>query len=68
MTTKFSQDVISLSDLKVNLGEVVKHVTDSRRPDHPSCHPDHPTCHPDHPTCHPDRSGGISSSWQKTLY
>ena len=53
MTTKFSQDVISLSDLKVNLGEVVKHVTDSRRPDHPSCHPDHPTCHPDYPTSHP---------------
>jgi prevent-host-death family protein len=32
MPTKFSEDVISLSDLKVNPGKVVNHATDSRRP------------------------------------
>ncbi|MDA9352775.1 type II toxin-antitoxin system Phd/YefM family antitoxin [Porticoccaceae bacterium] len=32
MSTKFSEDVISLSDLKVNPGKVVSHATDSRRP------------------------------------
>ena len=32
MSTKFSEDVIPISDLKVNPGRVVKHVTDARRP------------------------------------
>lgn len=32
MQTKFSEDVISLSDLKVNPGKVVKHTNDSHRP------------------------------------
>ncbi|MEQ8484190.1 MAG: type II toxin-antitoxin system Phd/YefM family antitoxin [Pseudomonadales bacterium] len=32
MGTKFSKDVIPLSDLKVNPGRVVKHATDARRP------------------------------------
>ena len=32
MGTKFSQDVIPLTDLKVNPGRVVKHVTDAHRP------------------------------------
>ena len=32
MSTKFSQDVISLSDLKINLGKVVNHAKDSGRP------------------------------------
>lgn len=32
MQTKFSEDVISLSDLKVNPGKVVNHVNDSHRP------------------------------------
>ena len=32
MSTKFSEDVISLSDLKVNPGKAVSHATDSRRP------------------------------------
>jgi prevent-host-death family protein len=32
MNTKFSEDVIPISDLKLNPGRVVKHVTDSRRP------------------------------------
>ncbi len=32
MRTKFSEDVISLSDLKVNPGKVINHANDSRRP------------------------------------
>ena len=32
MSTKFSEDVIPLTDLKANPGRVVKHVTDARRP------------------------------------
>ncbi len=32
MTTKFSEDVIPLTDLKINPGRVVKHATDARRP------------------------------------
>ena len=32
MQPKFSEDVIPLSDLKVNLGRVVNHAKDSRRP------------------------------------
>lgn len=32
MSTKFSEDVIPLTDLKVNPGRVVKHATDAHRP------------------------------------
>ncbi len=32
MQTKFSEDIIPLSDLKVNPGKVVNHATDSHRP------------------------------------
>lgn len=32
MQTKFSEDVVSLSDLKVNPGKVINHVNDSHRP------------------------------------
>ena len=32
MQTKFSEDVIPLSDLKVNPGKVVNHTKDTRRP------------------------------------
>jgi len=32
MQTKFSEDVISLSDLKVNPGKVINHANDSHRP------------------------------------
>ncbi len=32
MSTKFSEDVIPLTDLKANPGRVVKHVTDAHRP------------------------------------
>lgn len=32
MQTKFSRDIIPLSDLKVNPGKVVKHAKDSHRP------------------------------------
>lgn len=32
MQTKFSEDVISLSDLKVNPGKVINHANNSRRP------------------------------------
>ncbi len=32
MSTKFSEDVIPLTDLKVNPGRVVKHVADAHRP------------------------------------
>jgi prevent-host-death family protein len=32
MTTKFSEDVIPLSDVKVNPGKVVKHVAEVHRP------------------------------------
>lgn len=32
MGTKFSQDVIPLTDLKVNPGRVVKHAIDAHRP------------------------------------
>ena len=32
MNTKFSEDVIPLTDLKVNPGRVVKHATDAHRP------------------------------------
>ena len=32
MQTKFSEDVISLSDLKVNPGKVIRHAKDSHRP------------------------------------
>lgn len=32
MGMKFSEDVVPLTDLKVNPGRVVKHATDTRRP------------------------------------
>lgn len=32
MGTKFSEDVVPLTDLKVNPGRVVKHVADTHRP------------------------------------
>lgn len=32
MQTKFSEDVVSLSDLKVNPGKVINHANDSHRP------------------------------------
>ena len=32
MQTKFSEDVISLSELKVNPGKVINHANDSHRP------------------------------------
>lgn len=32
MRTKFSEDVISLSDLKVNPGKVINHANESHRP------------------------------------
>ncbi|TAN43310.1 MAG: type II toxin-antitoxin system Phd/YefM family antitoxin [Nitrospirae bacterium] len=32
MTTKFSEDIIPLSDLKINPGKVVSHVSETRRP------------------------------------
>lgn len=32
MNTKFSEDIIPLTDLKVNPGRVVKHATDAHRP------------------------------------
>ena len=32
MSVKFSEDVIPLTDLKVNPGRVVKHVADAHRP------------------------------------
>lgn len=32
MGTKFSEDVVPLTDLKINPGRVVKHAADSRRP------------------------------------
>lgn len=32
MTTKFSEDIIPLSDLKINPGKVVTHVSETRRP------------------------------------
>lgn len=32
MSARFSEDVIPLSDLKVNPGRVVKHTTDASRP------------------------------------
>lgn len=32
MTTRFSEDVIPLTDLKINPGRVVKHTTESHRP------------------------------------
>jgi prevent-host-death family protein len=32
MATKFSEDIIPLSDLKVNPGKVVNHAKDSHRP------------------------------------
>ena len=32
MGTKFSEDVIPPTDLKINLGRVVKHATDAHRP------------------------------------
>ena len=32
MTTKFSQDVIPLTDMKINPGRVVKHATEVHRP------------------------------------
>lgn len=32
MSIRFSEDVIPLTDLKVNPGRVVKHVTDAHRP------------------------------------
>lgn len=32
MTIKFSEDLVSLSDLKVNPGRVVKHTTEAHRP------------------------------------
>lgn len=32
MTTKFSEDVVPLTDLKVNPGKVIKHSHDTQRP------------------------------------
>lgn len=32
MQTKFSEDVVSLSDLKVNPGKIINHASDSHRP------------------------------------
>jgi len=32
VNTKFSEDVIPLTDLKINPGRVVKHATDAHRP------------------------------------
>ena len=32
MNPKFSEDVIPLTDVKINPGKVVKHVTDTHRP------------------------------------
>ena len=32
MSTKFSEDVVPLTDLKINPGRVVKHVSDVHRP------------------------------------
>lgn len=32
MSTKFSEDIVPLSDLKTNPGRVVKHATEARRP------------------------------------
>jgi len=32
MSTKFSEDIVPLSDLKVNPGKVVKHTSESHRP------------------------------------
>ena len=32
MATKFSEDVVPLTDLKVNPGRVVKHTTEAHRP------------------------------------
>jgi prevent-host-death family protein len=32
MSTKFSEDIVPLSDLKINPGKVVKHATDAHRP------------------------------------
>ncbi len=32
MATKFSEDVVPLSDLKVNPGRVLKHAAEARRP------------------------------------
>ncbi|MFZ0256759.1 MAG: type II toxin-antitoxin system Phd/YefM family antitoxin [Gammaproteobacteria bacterium] len=32
MTIKFSEDLVSLTDLKVNPGRVVKHATEAHRP------------------------------------
>lgn len=32
MNTKFSEDIVPLTDLKVNPGRVVKHATDAHRP------------------------------------
>ena len=32
MSTKFSEDIVPLTDLKANPGRIVKHVTDARRP------------------------------------
>ena len=32
MATKFSEDVIPLTDLKVNPGRVLRHATEARRP------------------------------------
>ena len=32
MATKFSEDVVPLTDLKVNPGRVVRHATEARRP------------------------------------
>lgn len=32
MTIKFSEDLVSLSDMKVNPGRVVKHTTEAHRP------------------------------------
>lgn len=32
MATKFSEDVVPITDLKVNPGKVVRHVTTRRRP------------------------------------
>ena len=32
MSTKFSEDIVPMSDLKINPGKVVKHASDAHRP------------------------------------
>ena len=32
METKFSEDIVPISDLKVNLGKIIRHVQEAHRP------------------------------------